>query len=125
MKLEEGMYVRTNIGIIDIIRTDLIGFDEAVGEKNVFCEKHIIEKSRIVKANHNIIDLIEVGDYINGYLVEDITSVYDNGEEIITLHIASGSNYFQSNINDKKEIKSIVTKEKFENMSYKVERVED
>ena len=133
MKLEVGMYVRTDTGIIEKI--------EKIYEQNETTDTHIQlnkmgtgksvfildkgkelsnSKGEVIKSSPNIIDLIEVGDYVNEYLVEDITSVYDNGEEIITLHIASGSNYFQHNINDIKDIKSIVTKEQFESMEYKV-----
>ena len=111
MKLEEGMYVRTNIGMIDIIRADLIGFDEAIGEKNVFCEKHIIEKTRIVKASHNIIDLIEVGDYVNGELVLEKV-LYGNNAGVKVF----GDIYYIE------DIKSIVTKECFESMSYEVSK---
>ena len=114
------MFVRTNRDGIGKIISLSIGEEDECCFIELSKRRTGIKEYNIVKASHNIIDLIEDGDYVNGYLVEDITSVYDNGEEIITLHIASGSNYFQSNINDKKEIKSIVTKEQFESMSYKV-----
>ena len=127
MKLEVGMYVRTPKGIAKIEeitedRTEIY-FNCDTGLSISFFKKDFTreEMAKFYKHSYNIIELIEEGDYVNEYLVEDITSVYDNGEEIITLHIASGSNYFQHNINDIKEIKSIVTKEQFESIKYSLE----
>lgn len=127
MKLEVGMYVRTPKGIAKIEeitedRTEIY-FNCDTGLSISFFKKDFTreEMAKFYKHSYNIIELIEEGDYVNEYLVEDMTSVYDNGEEIITLHIASGSNYFQHNINDIKEIKSIVTKEQFESIKYSLE----
>ena len=127
MKLEVGMYVRTPkvIEKIEEIAEDRteIYFNCDTGLSISFFKKDFTreEMAKFYKHSYNIIELIEEGDYVNEYLVEDMTSVYDNGEEIITLHIASGSNYFQHNINDIKEIKSIVTKEQFESIKYSLE----
>ena len=119
MKLEVGQFVRTKKGIFQV-RSDNTTIEnkiEYVAVNGIYTH---IDINTIIKSSHNIIDLVEVGDYVNGYKVEDITSVYDNNEEIITLHLASGSNYFQPNINDSKDIKTIVTKEMFSSMEYKV-----
>ena len=61
------------------------------------------------KFSFNIIDLIEVGDYVNGWKVlywTDGTKIVDDG--------------YATNL-DKIGIKSIVTKEQFSAMEYKVE----
>ena len=71
-------------------------------------EFHIYEKD-IEKSSPNIIDLIEVGDYVNGVIVSQ--SYIDNIK-----HIApeiKENNY---------GIKSIVTKEQMKAMEYKIER---
>ena len=61
--------------------------------------------SNIIKSSPNIIDLIEVGDYVNGLLIKSIgDKFYNCGHTLV---------YF-------KNIKSIVTKEQFESMKYKV-----
>ena len=96
MNLEVGMYVRTINGKIWIITS----------QKALF--GHRID---IIKASYNIIDLIEVGDYINGMKLTKICFDKD-GEKILTV-----SCYLEL-VN--KDIKSIVTKEQFESMSYKV-----
>ena len=71
MKLEVGMYVRTKDGIIakvDYIDNDTILFDKELyrtyGDSIDFLEKDNLE--RIIKASYNIIDILEIGDYVNG-----------------------------------------------------------
>ena len=62
-----------------------------------------------IKSSPNIIDLIEAGDYVNGERVINIIKKYKylevSDEEIII---------------DEEDIKSIVTKEMFESIEYKV-----
>lgn len=62
----------------------------------------------IVKHSFNIIDLIEVGDYVNGYRITDI------GNDCV--EIEDGGTQIKKN-----EIKSIVTKEQFESVEYKLD----
>ena len=111
MKLEEGMYVRTKYGII----TKVLDNRDNVIIKTDDYTTHL--RSEVIKASHNIIDLIEVGDYVNG---EKITRVIPQdicGDEVL--------DYQHIFVNDKEifkhEINSIVTKEQFENISYEVE----
>lgn len=74
-------------------------------------------KKHIVKHSKNIIDLIEVGDYVNEYKVRGKTNekvvvdYYCYSEEL------AGGNWLTFY---KDNIKSIVTKEQFANMQYKV-----
>lgn len=106
MKLEVGMYVRTETGQIGKITN----FDGSMAR--VDTDKFITYKnfnSEITKASHSIIDLVQVGDYVNGLKVlywTDGTKIIDDG--------------YTTDLN-KVDIKSIVTKEQFESMSYKVE----
>lgn len=66
-------------------------------------------------ASFNIIDLIEVGDYVNGYKV---TAIYNpNGDEMYCITILTPNEY-EEFIHYDKEIKSIVTKEQFKNNEY-------
>ena len=69
-------------------------------------------KDRIKKSSPNIIDLIEVGDYVNGMRVKDINDIA--GFVIVNTSSISENTIFSYNI------KSIVTKECFESMEYKV-----
>ena len=115
MKLEVGMYVRTINGKIWII----------ISQKAISGHR-----KDIIKASHNIIDLIEVGDYINGcYVSNKRASVNEHlGGHPKGIGIIKCNAYFnQGNYDDckfawieEKDIKSVVTKEQFEQMAYKV-----
>lgn len=102
MKLEVGMYARTLNGIvkIDKIQNDVM--------KDI---KGCLHYGDFIKASHNIIDLIEVGDYVNGELVEYIE--VDSYKDYVI-----NSGYWCK----QKDIKSIVTKEQFESISYEVSK---
>lgn len=73
----------------------------------------------IIKSSPNIIDLIEVGDYVNGKKVLNVCPdyIFDYSEEITIVYFDKDKkDYIYSNV----DIKSIVTKEQFESMEYKV-----
>ena len=72
---------------------------------------HIIKEEEILKSSPNIIDLIEVGDYVNG---EKINEISESGEVLFY-------SYFDRDKSiENNSIKSILTKEQFESMEYKV-----
>ena len=118
LKIEEGMYVRTERnGICKIrkIKQDLIEYE------NSYCD-FIDYKSMlfdIKKASHNLLGnenepcLIEVGDYVNGNLVNE--KDIDNDLRYIdnNSRIMGYVKYL--------DIKTILTKEQYENNVYKVE----
>ena len=114
MKLDVGMYVRTEKGKIDKI----IGFDGAL---ILFLYDFVygyIDENDIIKASNNIIDLIEVGDYVDGYKVTDVYK--PDGNEVFRIEIER--NTLKGHIIDKSSrIKSIVTKEQFKDSEYVVE----
>ena len=128
MKLEVGMYVRTRYGIAKITNLsetiDVRGFylDEEIMDCNVenwksFCTIHDI----IGKPSHSIIDLIEVGDYVNGEEVDYIIKPDVCGDEELDDGKVHTKNCGRLEFIELWQIKSIVTKEQFESMSYKVE----
>ena len=90
--MQVGDYVRTNSGWI--CKLDYYNDEENRWITHDENDWYPVYKSELKISSPNIIDLIEVGDYVNRYYVEDITSIYDNEQEIKTLHLASGSNYF-------------------------------
>lgn len=119
MKLEVGMYVRTKDGKIGKY------FGEKAYETNKVCiwtettkegikVTPIIDKNTISKTSYNIIDILEVGDYVNGFRVEYVYNPTGNKVLWIKLSCNPIDNY------ENKDIKSIITKEQFEQMSYKV-----
>lgn len=108
-----GDYVRTKRGLIGKIIN--------INEFREPCMKYGIEASYlddiwfigdddIEIREEKPIDLIQVGDYVNGEKIQFIT----NKGQLIT---DGGYNLFKKYEN----IKSIVTKEQFENIEYKVE----
>ena len=146
MKLEVGMYVRTKNGSIDkIIDTTeewhCLGEDEEDKLYKIYQLRKeyyddefdedndwVFEKF-IIKASHNIIDLIEVGDYVNGVEVIEIyekgnkfkySSMYSFREKTIEVANDNYETIPNEALFTNDEIKSIVTKEQFESMSYKV-----
>ena len=96
-KLEIGMYVRTIKGKIWIINSQ-----QAISG----------HRKDIINASYNIIDLIEVGDYVNGMRIDDI--------DIHSKRLYREMRYDYEIIVEK-DIKTIVTKEQFESMQYKVD----
>lgn len=108
MKLEEGMYVRTNEGkITKIIEIDKDGFERV--DKCIDFTNY-----NIIKASYNIIDLIEPGDYVNGRLVCKI----DEEDYLYLIGFDADGNYYEESL---RNIKSIVTKEQFESIEYNLE----
>ena len=69
------------------------------------------------KSSPNIIDLIEVGDYVNGYKVTDIYTHPKNKKICIKIE---RMDYDGRSFIDFEDIKSIVTCEQFEEMEYKI-----
>ena len=121
MKLEVGQFVRTKEGYIAKIIKEIKDErrKEFVLDRIVVLNKRcteIIRRNDNVISSHNIIDLVEVGDYVNGVLITDISE--DNKGKYVFGYSKDGFEgeiWFYNN-----EIKSIVTKEQFEAMAYKV-----
>lgn len=122
--MKVGDYVRTKRGVIarilKINSTGSITCDRNIywGAGDYNSKKVLCDLTQIIKSSPNIIDLVEIGDYVNGYYVEDVRGVYDGEDAHFIIRLASGCNYFQPDIME--DIKSIVTKEQFESMEYEV-----
>lgn len=125
MKLEVGMYVRTILGIsklVEIKEFDTIyvfdKLDDDLWTDDIANEIWKFElKDIIVKASFDIMDLIEVGDIISFY--EDI----DNYKKEYAIRIANLIILDKAKdkiSNDNIRLISIVTKEQFENMEYRI-----
>lgn len=106
LELKENMYYRTYSGSINKI-TSIKDYNEREYLLNGF----YINKDTIKKASYNIIDILEVGDYVNGHRVEEINF---EDEEIFT-----NSEYY-CGIVEFCNIKSVITREQMEQMAYKV-----
>lgn len=103
-----GDYVRTNDGYINKIKK-VNQWNVLVDARDLFGEEINIANNEIIKSSPNVIDLIEVGDYVNGCMV---INKKDDTIQIIQLIIPFDLK--------EKDIKSIVTREQFSQMEYKV-----
>ena len=134
MKLEVGMYVRTKNGnirkIVELTNTKfidkpdyyvdkvLIDIEQNEREDTIYMEKWLFNED-IVKSSPNIIDIIEVGDYVNGEQVRYI----EEGTDYRVLAVDEDYTYIIAGYDCDgftKPINSIVTKEQFESMKYEV-----
>ena len=128
-KLEVGHFIRTikGIGRIEEITEDRteIYFNCDTGLTISFIKKDFTqeEMAQYYKHSDNIIDLIEVGDYVNGSKVIDISIIGKDKEKWVWVEQMEdsdnkyGDDYVGYN-ND--QIKSIVTKEQFSSMEYRL-----
>lgn len=124
MKINEGMYVRTEKGKISKIKW--ITAQKWEGLENTVEASFMLENNESFeyprdnfKASNYIIDLIEEGDYVNGQLV-----YYDEESECLGQNfVDADSNYYFESITKGGDykIKTILTKEQYENNCYKVE----
>lgn len=114
MELKVGMYVRLVNDVEDIVVINKIAnvFETTILTENdgsIYQGEYT--KENVVKASYNIIDILEVGDYVNG------KKVYSLG---LTIGILNTINFEDGTFTIAEDIKSIVTKEQFENMEYKI-----
>ena len=112
MEIEVNDYVRTEWGDIErIVRVDndniIVEIEE---DEDGRTYSKMCYKEEIIKSSPNIIDILEVGDYVNGGQVREIEKDY--------IRISGGSYIWQ--FLKKEEIKSIATKEQFKNIEYEV-----
>lgn len=116
LDLKEGMYFRTKSGTINKI--DSLKDDKSefyFDTKPIFSDGECLGSKwgytkDIIKASDKLIDLIEKDDFVNGHSVKSIQ------KGVHRIDIGEDENYVWLY---NKDIKSIVTKESFEQMSYK------
>ena len=113
------MYVRTKEGkIFNCFASESMG-------KPVYYIKDsltngFIDYNEAYKVSPNIIDIVQVGDYVNGSKVVNINYDLNYDEDIVESITIFDYSIEGNDILHNEEIKSIVTKEQFESMSYKV-----
>ena len=118
------MFIRTPLGIDKIIYLRIqdeygCNFDTQLKHNlflnnerdNISIDGECFEKEEI-KTSYNIIDILEVGDYVNGLLIVDKFYDYANKEMVFQTD--------RSNFRNLKDIKSIVTSQQFESMQYRL-----
>lgn len=117
--LKPNMYVRykyhneQKIGKVDFIIYNEFADENFIGLTN----NEGIFEGKILKASFNIINLIKVGDYVNG---EKVTSVEPVDEKDTERYLGFGD--YDYYIHTSEDIKDVVTKEQFNACKYVVER---
>lgn len=121
MKLDTGMYIRTDEGIRKILNEYEEGYELDISLHYLYPEGHDLYKEDleddeeiVTKASFNIIDLIEEGDYVNGRKVYQVGYNFQD-DFVLKMSKSNYDDFIYPN-----EIKTVVTKERFKQMSYKV-----
>ena len=131
MKLEVGQFVRTDkVGIKKIYEIDNSKTkykylyklknqdDDGCIDLGVLCENNIIKEP-----SFNVVDVLEVGDYVNGSEVLGFENEYiEEDDKYVPFGVITENCYLDNNKCwlIEKDIKSIVTHEQFEKIKYKV-----
>lgn len=124
LKIKVNDYIRTKKGSIAKICAyqDLKTYDEnniGVTFHSFDTDKGTIADIEVLKHSSNIIDLIEVGDYVNGYRIYGINNIKDSTNKAFTVFLKNNNKVLR--FWNKDDIKSIVTKEMFKSVEYRME----
>lgn len=114
--MEVNDYVRTEWGDIErIVRVDndniIVEIEE---DEDGRTYSKMCYKEEIIKSSPNIIDILEVGDYVNGYLIIE----KDINNELRYIDLKDRNMKYVKYL----DIKSIVTKEMFSSIEYEVKQ---
>ena len=113
MKLEVGQFARTKLGTIGKIENNSCYIKLRLKKGNYIA----IEEDDILKTSYNIIDILEEGDYVNGYKVSFKDNDYKPFVQCDYPVQEGTTNHYRFY---EEAIYSIVTKEQMEQISYKV-----
>ena len=138
--MKVGEYVRTKKGSIgkvlgidyyiegngeELSNIESIFFDNVIDDIDKDIHSGVFQDClKEYKSSPNIIDLIEIGDYINGMKITNKFIDEETGN--IELEFNNGSSYLYPKSwnyearSEKYKIKSIVTKERFSQMEYRI-----
>ena len=109
MKLEVGQFARLKSGyIVKVLNVK----DDWIETDTKFITRTFPKD--FVKASYNIIDILEKGDYVNGYPIYEIVEYEDDTRAIVI------DDDNKSIIWKKQDIKSVIAHEQMEQMAYKV-----
>ena len=114
MDIEVGDYVKTERGKIDRVTNNKFYIKQYID-----CERDLYLRENIVKHSKNIIDLIEVGDFVNGYRVLEMFK-FQNDKYAFTICKSDFKSICR--IWSEEDIETILTKEQYSQNCYTVER---
>ena len=117
-EIKVNEFVRTKDGYIGKYVKDGLRKGTIEVEDNMV--SWIVDNYNILKCSKNLIDLIQVGDYVNGEKVTEIKEWNSSKDGYFRYAVTC---YYEIIRAD--EIKTVVTKEMMESISYKVKRNSD
>ena len=119
-EIEVGEYVRSKSGVI--IKADFIDFERlTISQKGLGWDFEDVEEmedfmeNEIVKHSKNKIDLVENGDYVNGWKVLAKTKIKNNEMQVCILTAFEDEHWITIN---NETLKFIVTEESFKEREY-------
>ncbi len=116
MKISKGMYARVkelnDTAIVKVVEIDQFDNDGFKADNNMY----YLFSDIIGKPSFDLIDLIEVGDYVNGEKVTETMIKMRDEQGVFGL-----PDHYRTFV-DEIHIKSVVTKEQFNSCKYVVER---
>ena len=120
-EIQVGEYVRTKDGYISKVKEvtdDWIECESAITKhyEDTFDSLYPDEFDTITNHSFDLIDLIEAGDYVNGDKVDMLTEIGGGKVIVCNDYNLDDSAIFYNN----EKTKTVVTKEQFKNMEYKV-----
>ena len=128
-KLEPNMYVRTKWGIAKYIHnlvtkeTVYRVIDKKIIYDNVEDWEDCLLDNEILKASYDIIDILEIGDYVNGSEVLDFENKYiEEKDTFVPIGVVTENCYLEDTDSwiIEKNIKSVITHEQIEQMEYRI-----
>lgn len=138
MKLEVGKWCRTKKGTIfkiiggnidmweiDIDYSYLSKCENEDYNSYAYNKNNSLFEELVVKASYNIIDILEVGDYVNGYKIVIVNNNLNEHKGKCNsldteLWYIDENNEFKEIVLLENDIKSIITHEQMEQTSYKL-----
>jgi len=119
-EIKVGDYVRTKRGIAKILEVKTVQ-PKMYGKHDTAylidkCPRMYITETEFLKHSKSIIDLIECGDYVNGYRIDNIV----DGVLVNNAVGIDRSGVLTPIVQYEQDIKTILTKEQFEQNCYKL-----
>lgn len=119
--IEVGEKIRCNDGLVgELIRIERDDIDTSL-KWYVFDDgknERYVNKPYITKHSFNLVDLIEVGDYVNGYRILNMTDISNSDKTVFTIYKSDFKDICR--IWGEEDIETILTHEQFEANCYKV-----
>ena len=123
MDIKAEEYVRTNRGYfykIKKIRKSDVSEEVYIVRAHGDNYNFYLRKDNIVKHSKNIIDLIEVGDYVNGYRILNIVNLANSDKKVFTICKSDFKDICR--VWGEEDIETILTHEQMEENQYVVKR---